>query len=464
MSVSADIGEEVRRFKKCYGLFVKERIAVNDPLMAQVKSGAKSGTEACLEIFDKGSLGSNNEINKGSDGKFDYEGMRVLKTFTELHRSFFEVPNYNIYLESQEKQTIDVIDMNEATYHYTYSMFKPGEKFSNTITRDYSFTALRYSLMPNRTRKIASITELFSFKTLDPNSINTANYVDWSPRVAQTGILIGIEPDLTPNPFPTTPGSTVAYAGRNVNQHFGAGAIGTQAYLMGNVWNFAFNESLRFQDGAGKSYRRWSKHVMSDVLCRELPALRTIDVISEVSPTSTLSYRQGISCMGCHSSMDPMTGALRNVTATVSNHVNLGNAVRFFVHRQPDMTAAPYPSMAADTSFHRRPPEGRLYYRSYDGSLVKQNVVGMDEMGEAIANTNDFYVCSAKKYYKFLTGIDVDLSDEGDINSPTLTTGEKMYRNRVIDLGLQLKQHQTIRTLFKKVIESPAFIYPDRGV
>src|SRR5690606_27285125 len=78
-------------------------------------------------------------------------------------------------------------------------------------------------------------------------------------------------------------------------------------------------------------------------------------------------------------------------------------------------------------------PTGRLFYRGYDGSLIKEDIENIEHLGEAIIEKNDFYACAAKRHFKFLTGIDVNLDDSGDINFPSLSKSEKKYRDRVIE-------------------------------
>jgi hypothetical protein len=93
-----------------------------------------------------------------------------------------------------------------------------------------------------------------------------------------------------------------------------------------------------------------------------------------------------------------------------------------------------------------------------------KEVEGLQQLGESMATTNDLYVCAAKRYYRFLTGIDVNLADLGNINTPAISLGEKFQRERVIKMGLDLKSHQSLRSLIKNIIKTEAFIYPDRGV
>lgn len=454
---------ELKRLNKCYGLFVRERILSSDPLWKEVAGGKKSGTDACMEIFDKAKLDSKGEISRGSDGKYDYEGMKVLNTFLRFHNSQLEAPDFSVETGETQMFTSDVIDSNEGAYHFLYSIFGSGSKFSDVVTRDYTFRAVRYSEKGQRARSIVGNNPAPTFlQGLFKTGVKTPVF---APQLVETGLLVGMVPDDIKNEMDEKPFSDLygplKFDSRNVNQHMGAGAIGTQSYLIGNFGKF------NFSDGGTGLYRRWGKNVLSDLLCRDLPALRSKDVLPEVHTNSNIAFRTGISCMTCHSAMDPMAGTVRNLRQVFSFNVNMfviGLRVQFVSHRTPDMESAPMPTISADSNFYRRPAEGRLFYRSYDGSLVKEEIEGLEELGQAISQTNDLYVCAAKRYYRFLTGINVSLADIGDINTPVFTSGEKFQRNKVINYGLELKQHQSIRTLIKRIIESESFINPDRGV
>lgn len=474
-AIQAQVADELKRLNKCYGLFVRERIETSHPLWVQVSKGLKSGTDACMEIFDKAKLSASGEIKK-IGGDYDYEGMRVLNSFLRFHKSQFEIPDLSTAVGGgNDRFTRDVIDSNEPAYHFLYTLFAQDQKFSDVVTRDFSIRARRYSTKSERSRSVAggALPTLFQgvYMTIkDAQGVNQTvpnedkgGAIPFRPVLPETGILVGLEIDsednsIEPQHFNPNFG-TLGFTSTNVNQHLGGGIIGTQGYLLANMGKDAFTS------GGTNLFRRWGKHVMSDLLCRDLPALRSKDVIAEVDPESTIAFRTGISCMACHSAMDPLAGALRNSRAAWSHNGGVTfNRVKFIGHRNPDLAAAPFPTKAADTSFHRRPAEGRLFYRSYDGTLVTQEMEGLTELGEALATTNDLYVCAAKRYYRYLTGINVSLDDIGNINTPPFSEGEKFQRDRVITFGLELKKHQSLRTLIKAIIKSEAFIYPDRGV
>lgn len=472
----ADISEELKRLQKCYALFVRERIAPTDSLWLQVKNKSKSGTAACMEIFDRAKLGTNGEIKKLKDGSYDYEGMRVLNTFLRFHTSQMSIPDFAPVIgTNNQRLTKEVTDANSVAYHFLYSLFGNKAKYSDVFTKEHTFRAVRYSKKGERQRSIFGMVMPKLQQGVYMSQRNDAGVTitiprpdrggvsDFTPLLVQTGILVGLVPDNADNSISpahdTFINSGFGFTSLNVTQHLGGGVLGTQAYLLANLGKDGF------ANGGTNLQRRWGKNVLSDFLCRELPALRSKDVIPEVDPESAIAYRTGISCMGCHSAMDPLAGVVRNMRANWTHNTGaVGQRIKFIGERQSDLSSMPFPSKKADGSFHRRPAEGRLYYRSYDGSLVLKEMEGLTELGQAMAQTNDAYVCAAKRYYQFLTGINISLADIGDINTPVMTTGEKEQRERVIALGLQLKNHQSLRTLIQSIIESRAFIYPDRGV
>ena len=453
--VLAAISDDLKRLNKCYALFVGERISTSDPLWKAVESGKKTGTDACMAIFDKGMLNTSGDITKTDpDDPTNAIGSKVLDSFLRFQQSQFQVPDFAPLLDFTQKFVRDVIDINEPAYHVLYSLFSPDQKYSDIVKRDYGLRAIRHSDYQKRVLSIN--TELLP---IFQQNLPTGGLKPFYPKLVETGKLIGFERDEIQNIIAEGPViKNMEFSSLNVNKHMGAGAIGSQPYLISNIGQEAY------PDGGNKLFRRWSKHVMDDFLCRELPALRSIDVVSEVETNSTIVFKNGISCMACHSSMDPLSGTIRNGNSALSFYEDHPSRIRFFGARMSSLPYAEMPKINRDSQFHLRPPNGRLFYRSYDGTLVKEEMVGIQELGEKLAATNDLYVCAAKRYYKFLTGITVDLSDIGNIGTREFTRGETFQRNKVIKLGLELKQHQSGRLLIKKIIDQKAFIFPDQGV
>jgi hypothetical protein len=106
----------------------------------------------------------------------------------------------------------------------------------------------------------------------------------------------------------------------------------------------------------------------------------------------------------------------------------------------------------SDSDFGARPTTGRLLYRSYDGTLIDSTVANLTEMGNALANSNDLYVCAAKKYFEYFTGLSVSLQDTGNPTSSILSQADQYYRDEVIKLGLSLKAHGSLKTLVQEIL------------
>ena len=457
--------DEVSRLKKCYSIFVREALPQNHDALARVRSGKISGTDACMEIFDTAQLGSNDQISKNNDGSYNATGMKVLKTFNNLHRGFFGLSDFMVQLEFGDWGTQEVTDPNEPAYHFTYVAFKKDEQYSKIITRNSGLRGVRNSSKSVRTRRVYDF-QPFDFQAGHPDTVDSSLLIPWMPQqLVETGLLVGITADNRQNPAPTLVHNLASYTGYNMNEHFGAGVIGTQAFLL-SATQINFNEHLKFSDGGLVTNRKWSKRVFSDLLCRDIPVLRNVDVVREVNINSSLSFRQGISCMGCHSSMDPMAGTIRNVMTLSTGRTDFGVArnVRFFAARTPDLGHMDIPSQSGNPDFSRSPATGRLKYRTYDGKLISEDVADLSELGDAIAAQDDLYACAAKRYFYFLTGVNVPLFDIGDINSPQMSAGEMAARDIIIRYGQELKAHQSVRTLIRTIVSSPTFINAADGI
>lgn len=439
----------IEKFKTCFALFTGERVNIDHSLFKQVINNSKSGVNACMELLTKANFNSNNTIRQNNSGEYDSEASRIIREFNFLHRSFFEIPSFTDLSEVVAiGDAPDVFDENVPAYYWTYNLFKSNIPLSEIVKANYSFRAIRYSTISStrRLRRAQTGTEL----TIEEG---------WNPPLVQTGTLVGIKKDtLTFSNSKLIYGST-QFQGQNANEHFGGGVIGSNVYILSNAGRYGYRER---STGGLKVYRRWSKHVLSDLLCRGAPSLRITDVESEVEVDSSFPFRRSASCMQCHSSMDPLAGNLRNIQ-TVGHSTPARPFIAFkFPVTEPARENSFLPSVDEDKDFYKRPPHGRIKFRSYDGELIEKVTNSLQDLGEFISNSKDFYACTAKKYYKFLTGIEANLTDLGDPTSPQLNSTEKFHREKVIELGEKLKDHQNLQKLIKEIISLEVFIYPTK--
>lgn len=276
------------------------------------------------------------------------------------------------------------------------------------------------------------------------------------PKQVQFGNLVGVEfmkKNENTYPYKERVGEPLKF---DLTDSLGAGVIGTRAYVLLNTLQSQGSPS----DGGLLSHRTWSKAVFHDLLCRGLPVVRLEDVGDEVYPNSKLPFRKDKSCMRCHVSMDPMANSIRHVYEVRSSpkYGEQSASPRILAEVLP--THTPNNEMLdTDLHFHKRPTTGKLFFRTYKGELINQPVNNVQELGEALAKTDDFYICTAKKYFEFFTGVSVPIDDYANENYQTNDVGLLSYREFVIKLGLDLKKSQSLQKMIGKIFESP--IYQD---
>lgn len=459
---------ELRRLMKCYGLLVGERIRMSDPLFIKVKNGESTGADACLELLNHATL--------GADGKFplvngapDPIGAKIANQLFALHRAHISVPDPLSVLDI----AADIIDANQTVYHFTYPFLKLNEPFSKVITRKKGLRAIRsagttFLNEPDLLRIHLRTLYPLSFTQGYYDSPAKNNLKPWNPVVLERGVLQGMTEDSNLNiPEYLSSNSSKYENAADVNAHFGAGFLGTQTY------QFSSLKKPGMGDGATNVFRVFGKDAYHDAFCRDLPLVRSRDVVGEVYPNSEIPWRQSPSCMACHKSMDEFSGvARRMISLSIGYSYNSAFPAKRFnfwsnlsVPKQDsEIESAPPPTLNPDPNYWRRPPEGRLYFRNYRGDLIDRKVSSLQEMGEAMAEQDDLYICEASRLFEYLTGIQPRLGDPFDPTQPlNLTAGDKWIRELVIQYGLDLKKHQNVRETLRRMIASPLFLDPNAG-
>lgn len=275
------------------------------------------------------------------------------------------------------------------------------------------------------------------------------------------------------------------YLSNNIFAHLGGGILGTPMYLMKNT-NLAINSYTggNGTDPYSNVPRRFTARIYEDLLCHVLPTLKPADAASDVDTNSSHGFRQSSSCMSCHSSFDPLAGVYRNITVGVTaaamndnENQRLARSVGtpIFTIRKLVPTGTGKGVVSASAPYPLQKPEGRLMYRDHTGGLVKRTVASIGELGTAIAESDDFYRCVAKRYYHYLTGIDVNLyAPDAD-----LSAAGKKQKATVFQMGRILKgtdyanstekttyaaNKQNLRLLIKYVLDSESFNRRDLGL
>ncbi len=435
-------------FKRCYEQMVREPLDPALNIFKEVANGERTGANACISLFRQAKLTQNG--NK----KFYDMGVaqKVFNTFYDFNVSWFGPRNFTSSLGFGADGLDAIQDPNQPAYYMMKALFGENIPYSYILTTNQSLKSIRDS----NTRYLSNVT-----------------FHHPKNQHVMRGQIKGIDihsPEYEDRDRGPVRQQQAMNGQFNVFEHFGAGILGSQSYLMLNA-----GERLPYRTTGGqKTMRTLSKNFFSQVLCRELPAVRLDDAIENVAPTeSNLPYRNGVACMQCHSTIDPFAWATREVYSTIGLGTTTGNdrndlrAIYVSKFRGTKINDGPVDQWPDNSpaDFYKRTPWGKLFYRSHDGTLVDEEVKGFAELGAALAQQDAPYVCAAKRYFQFFTGVDANVGDIDHILSETeLTDKERYYRNFVIKLGQELKEHQSLEKMFKRIFSSKAYVAPGLGV
>lgn len=464
-AMTAAIMKEGQIYHRCHGQMVRERPAATDTRLAQVYAGTLSGVDACMELLALADLNpGTGKLETGAGTGFDTYGgystigVNILRTFNDFHREWFPSDNLStsLGLDTAGPQ-YDFTDTNVASYFVTNALFS-SKPYSSIVTDTDRLKAKRYSAYPRFPAFIYSSSSNGKFGYGDVDVMGQRP--DWNVPKIEVGILVGLAVQA-PLLLPITSNNFIndyLYDGNTNAYKTEAGALGTSGYYILN----SGRGKKEVLDGAAVLPRRWSRAVFNDFLCRDVPVVRKSDAMALVdnSGTSPLPFRASSSCMQCHASMDTAARVRRNARVIPSSKNSLPeNAVAYLVHEAKvdrPAHANEYTGWIddSDAEFFRRPPAGKLYFRTYDGELIDEQITGVSDLGQKISTLDDLYLCASKRYFQFLTGVDLPLFDKGDINAPTLNLRDKAYRQFLVEAAKELKVHQDPKKTIKKIISS----------
>jgi hypothetical protein len=439
-------------YYRCHSQFVRKRPVSEDALLKSVKAGELTAVQACLKLLA--------EVNVNNSEKANERSLQILRTFQAFHMTWF--PNKNFIKDETDNPTTDFYDANEMGYHLTSNLFAKNSKYSDVVTSKTSFRGIRqssqkanYLIEPMGSDAYQSFKEnVWALQTQDRNSPTL-----WNPQLIEFGALVGLR-ELKAGENQVRFFDGKRFLDFSASATLGGGILGTIPYILLNSSQKDYYPS----DGGLLAHRSWSKAVFADLLCRELPVVRKKDAAAFVQKESPLPFRKENTCMQCHSSMDPMAWTIRyamNIRLDGKPGKNFlsPRSLALYPPEAPPETAM----TSGDPQFHLRPPVGKLYFRTYQGELVDQKISGVQELGEALANLDDLYICAAKRYFEFMTGIEVKIFDFSSENSKTPPAKLLAYRNFVVSLGHSLKKTQSLKLLVQDILASPFYSQSDYG-
>lgn len=296
------------------------------------------------------------------------------------------------------------------------------------------------------------------------------------------GALMGVKPQpsfITPiRPLRATINAngsvaTIAtnYENHNYYWHMGGGILGSQMYMLKNT-NLGVNALIggtSVNDPYTSVPRRFTSRIYEDLLCHTLPTLTEADVRADVDVNSPHGFRQTASCMRCHTSFDPLAGVYRNIVVGHTTNA-LVNEPRYTPGRSRGSPAATLFKMTTSSTpniYALRSPTGTLKFRDHRGALTSKTVSSVAQLGAEIAKSGDFYRCMAKRYYHFLTGVNVSLTAA----DAEISQDAKKHKNFVYMLGRVLQgdfansaektlyqnDAKSIKGMIKIILNSEAF-------
>lgn len=452
---------EVALFNRCYMHLTQRKVAANDPRMVQVKAGTLSAVDACMQVFDQGQLVASG-ASEGTLVNNSNEAKWVLQTFNEFHRSWF--PNDNLALSvpggvENHYRTAKLHDETEPALHVTRALLTNGVPFSTIVTGTEAMEALR-SFGPDPYEATATADQKLKTKA----SASSTSIVDLNAQLVQTGELLGVrrmslnaskngQIAFSSGRMDTGTGESASEA-IPVHQSLGGGILGTKSYLMLNLGR----PNYEGMDGGLRMPRVWTKAIFNNLLCRDLPVIRTADAQAFVQPPAANRppFRTNVSCMECHATMDLAARSARNVTyVAVPGPYDGPSTMNLYKWRTTLSTDAG--TVDRDYTYYQQPTNGTLLYRSYDGTLISRSVTGIPALGNELAASNDLYACAANRYFKHFTGVQANLQDIGNTALTPLNADELAYRNMVIQLGQSLKTGNNLRQLVQSIIGSPLY-------
>jgi hypothetical protein len=443
----------VALYHRCYAQLTQSRPDRTSTRYQQVRAGTKNAIAACLEVLSDGELraGTGQLVRTGADS------LAVLKTFQDLHMSWFfdkSIPDLGSF--RQNRGTASIYDSTAPALYFTRALFTPSLGIDNAVMENMDLQAIRTVNSPT---------------TFPLTTVTLSEMAFPRTRFVSLGELQGIREQAqetwqysyanTRRNNEVTSGNTLMY------EHRGGGFLGSQSYLMATVNDAA---AARFKSDGGLSMpRRWARSLYEDALCRPLPVIRRSDTGGFVTTGSAIPFRTSASCVRCHASMDRTAGVIRNF-----RYLQIGGE-DFYTPRGGAMFPSGHPTNLAslandwpptrDTNYAHRPNNGVLYYRNYKGVLRDIKVNSLAQLGTALAGEDDFYICAAKRYYEYFTGINVTLSDPSDPETLlVLSPGDRAQRDQVIAIGLRLKNHKNPMQTIQEILSSDIYKKSDFNV
>lgn len=487
-------------FRRCYSQLTGLPVPLNHASYVGIKNKSLTGLAECSKLIDQVVIDPQTGLLRHSNK----DSLAILNQMHALHRTWFSsnsVEQIQGYAPEIGQGTVDVYDATEPSLAITRAVFTDQAKYSDVLTLSTGVQALREDnpeivkrqnfvvKNPGRINRtdtsFGEVTQI-EFRSTSQSGVLTDNkvYSDIKPvPYIQAGDLKGVQkrtssfivPNFSFQPLNGNLLTDSAHLIPDLNWSFdlyknlGGGVLGTPIYLMMNYGRELGTPS----NGSTKVPRRWAQTNLNTFLCLSLPTLRESDIQHLIKSSSPTPFRNATSCVSCHATLDQMAYTARNVVIGASNYIILNTPTPATVTLLMSTFKQTHPSVAGwpDTEisdFHKQTPSGKLFFRSASGELINQTVNSIQELGQALVDTDDYYLCAAKRYYEFFTGQDISLYDR---TNPANTGVNKLLTAKDIEnrafiesLAQKLKKDQSVKELIKNIMHSEEYIQKDFGL
>ncbi len=412
-------------------------------LITSIKHGDISGVQGCLKIIESsylkkdGSLKEETSLNRNT-----------LLTFQKLHNNWFN--EWNFFVAMSSWGTFEVLDPGSMGYFFSKSLLDKEMSFKEIFKGSQSYEAIRKS--PLKTQYLVyKFKDEPRYKVEDYRFIyglsEGSDYKEWFPNRVPSGVLVGIKEipknrDILKNVVNSKDNqkeinpAVEIKINKDIHEGLGGGILGSEVFV-----NLNLGQDLGKKMNGGRIIpRRWSKAIINELLCRDLPVIPIKKAIGFVQKNSQISFRKKESCMACHATMDPLANLVRNVEQSYSADAG-GDGMIHSTHLRFHKEDKKYPRELSpvddDPFFHLRPAYGRFIYQDVRGNYIDKEIKSLDELGAALLETDDLYLCTVKKYFNFFTGIDVHMN----LFIQGAQTPEELYIKNLLEESSQsLKQ------------------------
>ncbi|QDK47263.1 hypothetical protein DOM22_19875 [Bdellovibrio sp. ZAP7] len=455
-------------YARCYSQLTGTTVPFSDSLYKEVVAGKQSGVAACKSLLQLADMDASGNLKNT-----DVRATLIVNNFYQFHRTWFPTANKEQitgYRAEFESNTDKFIDMSEPALFLTRNLFT-GDDYRNVLSGTTRLEGKRVNDPAIKTGSLSFLNADGSIVSPGMQMVPLMFMTGKGPirSINESASSFVLQNYAIPNLGRTAVANGAAMsAGAETSVDFyanqGGGILGSRAFFLLN----SGQPQGQIFDGALKLPRKWSKTAMESMLCLTLPSLREADVLQYVDSASVAPFRQSSSCIRCHASMDQASYTTRNLVVSLTVDDIRGNGVPLNTKSimigkfKPSIASVAGWSSKTVSDFQKQQPTGVLMFRSNaDGQLIKQSVSGIEGLGQAMANTNDFYQCAAKRYFEYFTGINVSLYDRSDpanaVLNKAITTREAADRRFIEDLGQQLRSNQSLQKLIENIISSPYY-------